>query len=707
VGGVVEHVRFSVRDQDDEAIRSTLQFFLGYGSAFWTGDVLPEEDPNTEFVFRARVGAPHVPAARSIDNGKLLLEKLVAANQEAMYDFGGLQSPADPESPLMLEFELTLDGADVVVDAQNWSGVFAGIKAWNKGVVVKFIDDGAKKVEIHSADPAVDTPPSGVYSAAYDWDQATSHIYKLLWHPLQNILRLYVSTGLDAQTPDTRLIDGAVSDFADLPSDEVPLVQPIGLFGHGSVDATSKSRWSSIYLYNKVTQPVINGISQGGHQGSLLTDASVLYDASDLPRKVTRPWIILPDSFGSIGGEEVRVAEGNLVLRRSSLTDSFGFYRVEPKVVVGPTIIDFRLWGRINDRPPGVGSASGLEVYLDDGTKKAVVVFLDDGVEQRVGFDAGASDVKGWAGPARYRLVVDPAGSVRILGLELGDEGFLEQEFLSQTYASLPASGMPGPGIGFLHNANSVQALAEMFISRFEYLLDARMWEAAIDGVPSAPWSFDGTGSPAVADGILTIEDESELDIATYVRTETSSINKGLFIEAVCAVDSYAKDGITNPPRAVVGVGFLIDDGVEQFTLLFADGGPELGKIAFLPTGLDPDVNLIDIRARRSEVAGTYFQVDWSQFHHYRFERIVSGPLLVYLDQSPVPVIQFGFQEYSGPTTVSEGVRFGSLLSDRKSVSRWQSVRYTKSHGYDIGALPETDELLYDHAVNAIVEVDS
>jgi hypothetical protein len=681
-----------------------LQFYLGYGPAFWEGGVLPEDDPNTDFTFRARVGNPRNPATRSIDSGNLLLEKLVAVNQEGVYEFGGLQSPADPDAILMFEFELTVDDADVVVDGQNWSGVFAGIKAWNKGVLVKLIDDGSKKIEIHSADPSITAPPSGTYSTAYDWDQATSHIFKLLWYPTQDILRLYVSTGPDAQTPDTLLIDGVVSAFADLPSSEVPAAQPIGLFGHGSIDATSTSRWSSVYLYNIVTRPVVNGISQGGHEGNLLSDASILYDAIKLPRKTLRPWIILPDSFGTIGGEEIIEAEGRLVLRRTSLTESIGFYRVEPKVIVGPTIVDFRLWGRINDRPPGVGDKSGLEVYIDDGSKKVVVEFLDVAGTQQVGFLSGPAANKGWAGPAFYRLIVDPAGTARILGLEETDEGFLESEFIGQTYATLPASSLPGPGIGFLHNANTVQALAEMFISWFRYSLDVRIWEA-LDGIPPAPWTPVGAGAPSVENDILTIDATS--DPLLYTRVETQSEGKGLFVEAVCAVDSYVKDGVTNPPRTVVGASLGYDDDLVVYNLMFAEGGPELGRIAFLQSQTDIDSNLVDIRAGRPETLGTWFKVDWTQFHHYRIEREVSGELLVYLDYDPTPIIRFGFEEFSGVPSTTERVLFGHSPSDRGSVTRWQSVRYSRSFGWDVEALPVTEGLRYEHAVNAIVEVDS
>ena len=702
-GGVSESIRFSVRDQDAEALRTTIQCHLGFGSAFWDGDVLPEDDPRTVFTLRSRVSSPSNPAVRSIVGNDLKLEKLVAANQEAMYEFGGLQAPAAPDAPLMLEFELTLAAAGVVVDAQNWSGVFAGLKSFNKGVAIKFVDDGTKRVEIHDANPSVTTP---TLTAIYDWDAATSHIFKLLWHPQLDLLRLYVSTGPDAQTSDVLLLDGLVSSIPDLPSNEIPAVQPIGFFGVGSIDATSTSLWSSMHLYNTVTQPVVDGVSRGGHEGFLRTDESVLYDASDLPRKVGRPWIILPGSFGTIGGEEVLASEGHLILRRSSLTESIGFFRVEPKVIVGPTILDFRVWGRLNDRPPGVGTASGIEIYIDDGTKKTVMVFLDDGLTKEVGLELGSSQATGWGTSSLYRIIMDPIGTSRILVLSETDDGRLESELVGLAYSSLPASDMPGPGIGFLHNANSVQALAEMFLSWLRYSTDVIMWEA-FTGLPTAPWTKLGAGPTTLDADIMTLTTTNESTV--FRRPETTFDSKGLFIEAVFAVDTYTVGSAVDPARTIPGAAISIDDGTNNYQLVLADGGPEFGKIVFLlsDSSLDPLQNLVDIRAGKAAVAGTWFAVDWSQFHHYRLERSVSGDLVVYLDHNPTPVIQFDWQEFTAPASVFEGAFFGHSRTDRSAVSRWQSVRYGRSHGYDVEALPTVEELRYDHAINSIVEVDS
>lgn len=701
--GVLESIRFSVRDADRQVRKTTIQCYLGYGSAWWGGGVLPEDDPLTTFILRSRVGAPSTPADRSLDGDVLVMTKSLIGLQESIYEFGGLQAPANYDAPLMFEFGVEM-GA-YVVDSQYWAGVFAGIKADNKGVAIKFVDDGNKKIELHSADPASATP---IYTVMYDWSTGV-HIFKLLWYPEFDVMRLYVSSGPTAVDSDVALIHGAISAFPDLPADEIPDVQPVGFFGHGGFNSTSTSRWSSAHLYNEVTQAIVNGIPRGNHDGNFLSDSPHLYAASDFPRKVTQPWVVLPDSFGTIGGDEILEADGRISLLRSDPSESFGFYRVEPKVAAGATIVDFKLWGRVASRPPGSSSESGIEVYVDDGTKKAVVEFLDTGDTQSVGLQGGSSDLSGWGSPALYRLIVDPTGSARIMTLTETDDGIMEAEFVGLNYASLPASDLPGPGIGFLHNANTVLATGELNLSWLRYSLDARMWEASV-GLPLTPWSLFGTGTPTLANDIVTIVDDNDgggSDNLGYSRAETESENKGLFIEAICAVDSYSKSGVDDPTRTVTGVGLAIDDDLVQYELLFADGGPELGKIAFLTTGTDKDQNLIDIRALRPEILGTYFAIDWAQFHHYRLERNIGGDIVVYVDWETIPRIQISTSEFEAIASTSEGVRFGSLLTDRKTTSRWQSVRYGISYGWDVEALPKVDELRYDNAVNALVEVDS
>ncbi len=172
-------------------------------------------------------------------------------------------------------------------------------------------------------------------------------------------------------------------------------------------------------------------------------------------------------------------------------------------------------------------------------------------------------------------------------------------------------------------------------------------------------------------------------------------------------MESYSKDGEDNPLRVVTGAGFAIDDDLVQLELLFAEGGPELGKIAFLSTNSDRDQNLIDIRAQRSGILGTYFAVDWTRFHHYRVERVIGGDIRVYLDWDTIPVIEISATEFAAVASTAEGVRFGSLLTDRKTTSKWQSVRYGISSGWDVETLPRSDELRYENAINVIVEVDS
>jgi len=695
-----ESIRFSIRDADSQVLKPSIQCYIGYGSAWWGGGVLPEDDERTSFILRSWVGAPSQPAIRELDGDDLVLTKSFGSIQEAFYEFGGLQSPATLDAPLMLEFVAGIES--YTVDLQNWTGVFSGLKSNNKGVAIKFVDDGAKKIELHSADPSSAVP---IYSALYDWSAGT-HAFKLLWYPELDLVKLYASTGIDTGA-DVLVISGTVSAFPDLPSTELPSAQPIAFFGHGGANSTSVSRWSSIHLYNEVTRAIVDGTPRGGHTGVFLTDASVLYDASDHPRRVTQPWVILPDSFGVIGGEEILDADGRLTLRRTSYGESFGFHRIEPKVSISPTILDFRISGVVVDRPPGAGPESGIEVYIDDGTKKAVVEFLDSGGEQSVRIQGGPLASSGWGIASHYRLIVDPLAMSRIMVLSNTDEGYLEEEFASINYSLLPSSDLPGPGIGFLHNANSVQAKGELHLFWIKYSLDARMWEG-LDGLPAVPWTLFGTGSPTIVGDVLIIDDESDSgDNLGYGRPETQALGKGLYIEAVCKVDSYFKGDLENQDRAVIGVGLAIDDGSMQYEMMFAEAGPEFGKIAFLTTDESRDQNLIDIRAGRTPVRGTYFAVDWTKFHHYRFERVVGGNIAVFLDWNTHPVIQIPCYEFEAIASYSEGARFGSLMTDRGTISQWRSVRYGISYGWDVEALPNDEKLRHENAVNVLVEADS
>lgn len=695
-----ETIRFGVRDIDRQVLKSTIQCYIGYGSAWWGGGILPEDDERTRFILRSRVGAPSQPADRELDGDDLVLTKSLVGLQESIYEFGGLQAPANYDAPLMLEFTFSVDS--YTVDSQGWTGVFAGLKGANKGVAIKLVDDGTKKIELHSADPASATP---IYSYEASWVVGTFYTLKLLWYPELDLMRLYASMG-DMAGADEALIHGAVSAFPDLPDDEIPSVQPVAFFGHGGFSSISVSRWSSVHLYNVVTRALVDGIPRGGHSGNFLTDASVLYDASNYPRKVVQPWNILPSSFGTIGGEEVLQADGRLTLRRTSYGESLGFYREEPKVGIGPTILDFRLWGNIADRPPGDGPESGIEVYVDDGSKKAVVEFLDSGGEQSVGLRDGPSSSSDWSVEAHYRLIVDPLAAARLLILDRNDDGVVETEFVGINYSFLPASGLPSPAIGFLHDANVVQARGELHLSWLKYSLDARMWEG-VYGAPASPWNQFGTGTPTLAWDILTINDASEVDNLGFERTETQSDNKGLYMEAICKVETYSKNALIDQDRVVTGVGFTIDDDLVQYELMFAEAGPEFGKIAFLTTNEDRDQNLIDIRARKDEVRGTYFAVDWTKFHHYRIERVVGGNIAVFVDWHTSPVIEMPVSDFDPIASTSEGARFGSLLTDRKTTSQWQSVRYGISSGWDVEALPNDEELRYENAVNVLVEVDS
>ena len=189
--GIDDSARFGTRDTDTEIDRATLQCYLGAGPAFWTSGELPEDNDTILFSLEAfNTATPNAPAVRSLESGgELKLVKSLLTVQEATYFFGGLQSPADPEEPLMLEAELQLSTGDTTPDVNDFTGVAFGLMAGAKGVAVKFLFDGVNhSIEIHDAGRTTIAPPSGTYvvpDSTYAWDGVRS-VYKLLWHPLQD-----------------------------------------------------------------------------------------------------------------------------------------------------------------------------------------------------------------------------------------------------------------------------------------------------------------------------------------------------------------------------------------------------------------------------------------------------------------------------------------------------------------------------------------
>ena len=722
--GVADAVGFSARDRDAEVIRSSLNLHVGAGPAFWEGGVLPEDDPNVEFLFKARVGKPKNFATRTLlPGGEVQIDK-IAVNQEAVYEWGKLQSPADPTDPIMVEFTLELPEASLSIDGSDYTGVLVGLNINDTGVAVKFFTDlgGNRSVEIHNIDNSTTTPPSGVYQAVYDWDQAIPHTYKLLWHPKMNLVRLYVSVGQDNTNPDTLLIDGLVTHFpSTLPPDEIPPVQPVAFFGHGLATTFSTSIWHNAYLYNLVVTPLIDGFMLGEQTGFLRTDAVVDYRVDDIPRKAERPWIVLPDSFGTIGGSTSITTDQRLKMFRANGLSSFGFFRREPKVDFGPTIFDFKVAGRLISLDPALGESTGMEIYIDDGTKKAVFALLDQLGTQYVGLltsmpaaSLGNYDatLTSWINEVQYRMFVDPAGFVSLSRIIQTDDGPNQELLAVTTYAALPASDLPGPGIGFIHNANTINALAELLVAQMRYTTDTRILTGQLLPIPQG-WTKSATSQVATTDGtLLTLDDASAAEALYYFLAEaTLNEAKGFSLEFRVRIDSYEK-GTINPIRELTGVGVEVDDGGEIYRLMFADAGPDAGKIIFFGTNDDVVQNLLDIRAGESSVQGTYASVDWSVSHIYRLEKTVGGKLQLYIDFEATPSIEFDVPVSSLPTTTSgPEIRFGNLLTAWKSTSVWTWLFHNISAGFDVSSftLTSENEVLsrFDHAINVITEAES
>lgn len=725
IAGVADAAAFSARDRDSEIDRSSLNFHVGAGPAFWEGGFLPEDHGTIDFVFKALVGKPKNFATRTIlGGGELEIVKIIAVNQEAIYEFGGLQSPADPADAIMVEFTLELPQGLLSIDGTDYTGVLVGMKINDTGVAIKFFTDLGvnRSIEIHDVNTAVTTAPSGTYQVNYDWDQSKPHTYKLLWQPKLDLLKLYVSSGQDSLTPDTLLIDGKVSDFPPtLPASQIPSAQPVAFFGHGSATTKSTSRWHNAYLYNLVVSPLIGGFMIGEQTGFLRTDAVVDYRVDDLPRKAERPWILLPDSFGTVDGNVFIAADGHLKMFRSNKTSSYGFFRREPKVDLVPTMFDFKVAGRLMSLDPSLGESTGMEFYIDDGNKKAMVALLDQLGTQYVGLLASApanllanydAIVASWLNEVQYRLILDPVGGAAVLFRIIQTDDGPDQETISFiSYASLPASDLPGPGVGFLHNANTIEALAEMRVAQMRYTTDLRILSGQF--LPTVQgWTKSATAQDATTDGIafLTVDDAVVGEALYYFRAEaTLNAGKGFTIDFRVRIDSYEKGGVVDVIRELTGVGAEIDDGGRIYRLMFADAGPNNNKIIFLGIGDDVEQNLLDIRAGTSSVQGTYVSVDWSTSHIYRLEKTIGGKLRLYIDFEDQPSIELDVPVSNLPLSTSgPEVRFGSLLTDRKSNSVWKWLLHNVSAGFDVSSftLMSENEVLsrFEHAINVIAE---
>lgn len=739
--------RFSLRDALTEINLSKLQLYHGTGPVFYRGGTLPEKlvGPPT-FYFQAQSGSPGVYADREIlpDDYLRISKSVPSQNQEAVYFMGGLEAPAEPDAPLMLEFNLRLNKTEVTLDGAGFTGVLVGLLNGNSGLTVKFFNTGGlPKIEIHDAALTTSSPPNTDYISYFNWDEALalntdgSNTYKLVWHPQIDLVRLYVRDHVSVT--DRLLIDGAVSDFPTVPVQERRVDQPWLFFGHGAYPLqTSISEWKDVYLYNIVGAPVRTGIISGEYITELTTNNPTYYDGKALPRDCHGAWQRLPDSFGTFGGGE-RVTQDGLVLERTSSLKSIGFYRVEPKVT-RKTVLDIRLAGRVLTQEPTV-ETTGIEFYADDGVRQARVALLQDiDGTQYVGIlKTGLNPaflssyervVQGFEVERSYRLVFTPGVKAELIMLAASDEGVEELPIVTLVYSQLPITSMPGPGIGFLHNANSGGATAQMTVRQVRYTTDTEV--ASWVDFNAAAWTKIGTGTftPTAEPGEVTpsfgrLVDASSSD-NTYFKKEYNGAvlqaDNGWSLEFRSRVVSYYHDpALTkylpasglDPIRASTGFMVHVLDGGNRAALVFAEAGPPIGKIVFLALDNDTHENLLSIRAKSSSVVGTYYTIDWTKFHLFRLEKTVGGDLRLYVDEGLEPVLKFSNREFAYPPHTGGGnprVEIGHAETGIKTTSDFQLIKFGISDGFDVSCKPALteEELLqrFSHATNILVETE-
>ena len=322
----------------------------------------------------------------------------------------------------------------------------------------------------------------------------------------------------------------------------------------------------------------------------------------------------------------------------------------------------------------------------------------------------------GWSARRTYRLIYDPSSGAKLYQLIETDEGINEHFLLEVPYAGLPASDYPGPGLGFLHNANIIAALATMKITRIRYSMDERLLngDQVTPGTwtPPAPWTQLGTGS-STSDGLIAKLINALGSPLGYSHPELDiDADNGFVLEIRGRVNSYTVGSELDPIREVTGAAFGVADGTNVLGLFFADAGPQLGKIVSLYlASSDPTETLLAIRSNDPTTDGVFASIDWTEFHLYRLEKTIGGKIRLYIDESATPVIELDERSFSGPTMVaSPYVFFGNMSSDRVTESEWELLRYTFSTGFDIAASPllSENEILsrFKHSINVIVHAE-
>jgi hypothetical protein len=731
VAGVSTGIRFSLKRPTAPAPpgpidRALLQCYSGSASVHYDGAVLP---PDNEFALLSYNGSNGPPVNLSIGS----LEELVITtppqpgpdlyNWQNTFYFGGLLAPALPSDPLMAEFRMMVNPTEMTPDPDNYYGAAFGLLAGKKGLVVKFsVDAGVKMLEVWSTDPHAG---GLVYSSEWDWSAWTT--YKLLWHPGQDVFNLYVSSGT-SDTPDQKLVEGAVSAFADLPDDQIRPDGPWAFFGNISILVSGSSRWSFAALYNKTITPIHNGIITGSVDGFINSDEATSYLPSRTPDSSSKAWNLLPLSFGALGGSAY--IETNQLVIISAPGRSIGYSRVEPALLHRAAIFDFTSSVVVNSQATGLQS-SCFEAYIDDGVRSLRLAFLEDedgttyiGVLKNPALPGALSSYElhqiGIGASVRYRLALDQSTGASItLMVDSSEGGVIPQSAIQVGYSDLPVSSMPGPGFGFLHNGTVGEATATMRVDSARYFLPLFL----LDPSQMTPTLLPPNWS-TVAGGRLTAGPDYAV-MADLDTTEPGNCclqyayafgpDIGFAIEFRARIADYSDSVSGQPIRALSGFQVsVVDSTGYALSLLFADAGPPFGRIVFIQSKADPNVNLDLIRAGDASVAGTYAIVDWTSFNLYQLQKTLMGSIVLFLNGDlSTPLISLSQDSFSLPNPGLPGPKFyiGNLGSSMQTTTDIGHITLAVAAGYDIALFeqhtPEELQSRFGNSVNYIVEYEA
>ena len=704
----------SIRSLYTPINRSQLDLYLGYGKSRWTGGILPESNDKGEFILDRMFGnvapAPDSDARITIDGGFLKIDKYLADNyQRAWYSFGRLDAPAEDSDPIMVEFEVLVYANEVVSDSRYFTGIMFGLFTGDSGFTVKFYSKAGKEprnwMEMHNSDQNATAAPDASYVVEYDWNGGLN-IFKVLWDPQANRVLMLCSYGEVNDFADLVMIDGRTSDFQQTPEDQRRVHQPIAFFGHGHATPTGISRWTRASIYNLVSKGIDSGIYQGEHAGNIVTDNVINYTPDRIPDRSFPSWLPLSSGWwGTVDGSSY-ISEQQLVLLKRNRTASYGFYRSEPAVVNYPSILDFWISGEVFYQGNGVQS-TGVEVYIADGSYVARVALLYDYTSRSIGIlttlypdtYTGAYIGTGidWTTPQHYRIIYDPSSGALLYLVENSERGLSYSLIASVGIDLLPEDTTPSPGIGFIHNGEVGETEAQLNIQGIRFLSNARLWFG--DFLPDDSWEFVGSGLTSITSGTMKIDGNG-----FYTRSESTDIFTsaiGYTLEFRTRITDY---GDNNPERTNTGVGVAINDGSQSTMVLFADAGPEIGKIVYLPNDTDFDEVLAKIRAGDPSMSGLYAKVDWSTYKTYRLERTIGGKVQLFIDDIPSPVISIPHNLFTYlPSMGGPFVLFGNFVEYSSAKSDWEFLYYSLSLGFDIkiDRVMELEEK-FDSVINVI-----